>query len=390
MQVPPKTLRRSRQRRSIFALSASTFGLLLVSCASPGPPHPPSLQLPEVVTDLAAERVGDGVHLRWTTPQRTTDGLKVPLPLTAEICREISPRPEISVKASRQAPMLQDAPGCSVVLHLTVKPGPTEADDRLPPALTQDPVVLLGYRIRLLNRQGRSAGISQAARIPAGEAPPTVMGLKATPTRTGAMVEWQPSGAISVMELDRTLVSTSPKTPKKTAVVVPEDQPIEVKLRAPNPDVDPADRGGTMDRTAIRGQQYRYRAQRIRTVEIGGERFELRGELSAPITLLMADHFAPVTPTGLAAVPGTESEKTTIDLSWQANTETDLVGYHVYRREGPSDAFRRITATPVVGPGFSDATATVGHTYTYRVTAVDGSGNESSPSSEVTETARKF
>lgn len=391
MQAPPKALRPSCQRRCIFTLSASAFGLLLVSCASPGPPHPPSLRLPEVVTDLTAERVGDDVHLRWTTPQRTTDGLKMPLPLTAEICREISPKPEILAKPSRQTPVLQDAPGCNVVLHLTVKPGLTEADDRLLAPLTHDPVVLLGYRIRLLNPQGRSAGISQAALAPAGEAPPAVMSLKATPTRTGAVVEWQSSNVTSVMELDRTLLSTATvKTSKKKAVVVPEEQPIEVKLRAVNSDADSTDRGGTMDRTAIRGQQYRYRAQRIRTVEIGGDRFELRGDLSAPITLVMADHFAPAAPTGLVAVPGTENEKTTIDLSWQANTETDLAGYDVYRREGPSDAFRRITSTPVIGPGFSDATVRVGHSYTYRVIAVDGTGNESSPSNEVTETARKL
>ncbi|QNI36969.1 fibronectin type III domain-containing protein [Edaphobacter albus] len=392
MQVPPKALRLSRQRLCISTLSAFAFVLLLTSCASPGPPHPPSLHLSEVVTDLTADRVGEGVHLRWTTPQRTTDGLKVPSPLTAEICREISPKPEAApVKPSRQTLPLQEAPGCSIVLHLTVKSGVTEADDQLPAALTHDPVVLLGYRIRILNPQGRSAGISRAALVPAGEAPPMVMGLKATPTRTGAMVEWQPSNAISVMELDRTLLSVpTAKTSKKAAVALPEEQPIEVKLRAANPDADSVDHGGTMDRTAIRGQQYRYRAQRIRTVEIGGDRFELRGELSAPITLIMTDHFAPAAPTGLAAAPGTEGATATIDLSWQANTETDLVGYNVYRREGSSDVFRRITTTPVVGPGFSDATASVGHTYMYRVTAVDGTGNESSPSNEVTETARKF
>ena len=44
-------------------------------CASPGPPQPPSLNLPEVVKDLTAERVGDVVQLHWTTPDMTTDRL---------------------------------------------------------------------------------------------------------------------------------------------------------------------------------------------------------------------------------------------------------------------------------------------------------------------------
>lgn len=391
MHVPPKTLRLSRQSRYIAVLAASVSVMLLISCASPGPPRPPSLHLSEVPTDLTAERIGDVIHLRWTTPQRTTDGLKVPAPLTAEICREISPKPETApVKPSRQTPALQDAPGCSVVLHLTVKPGTTEADDRLPANLMHDPVTPLGYRVRVLNSKGRSAGISRAALVPAGEAPPPVMGLKAIATRTGAMIEWQPSNTISLIELNRTLLSVSSgkTSAKKAAVSLPEEQPTEVKLRTAKDDAH--DPGGTLDRTAMRGQQYCYRAQRIRIVEMNGRRFELRGELSAPATLLMADNFPPMAPTGLAAAPGAQGETPTIDLSWQASTETDLAGYNVYRREDSSESFVRITKTLALGPGFSDATAVVGHTYTYRVTALDSSGNESQPSNEVTETARRF
>lgn len=101
----------------------------------------------------------------------------------------------------------------------------------------------------------------------------------------------------------------------------------------------------------------------------------------------MTDRFAPASPTGLAAVPGTEGNAAVIDLSWQANTEADVAGYNVYRREG-SSGFERLTAKPVLGPAFSDTKATSGSTYIYRVTAVDVSGNESSPSSEVTETVK--
>src|ERR1035441_4608651 len=56
---------------------AAAAVLLLAGCASPGPPLPPSLKLPEVVTDLTARRVGDQVMLHWTTPTRTTDKLLI-------------------------------------------------------------------------------------------------------------------------------------------------------------------------------------------------------------------------------------------------------------------------------------------------------------------------
>ena len=47
------------------------------------------------------------------------------------------------------------------------------------------------------------------------------------------------------------------------------------------------------------------------------------------------------------------------------------------------------TTTPVVGPAFSDQTVQPGHTYVYRVTAVDATGNQSAPSTEVQETLRE-
>jgi hypothetical protein len=265
----------------------------------------------------------------------------------------------------------------------------TDAKDPLPAGLAAEPVALLGYRVRILNPQGRSAGISRAALVPAGEAPPSVEGLRAAATRGGAMIEWQRLDSPSQVELDRTLLSIpAAKASKKSAsVALPDDQPVDVRLRSAGDKMPAKDPGGTLDRTVVRGQRYLYRAQRIRTVEFSGNKFELRGEVSSPVTLEMTDRFAPAAPTGLAAVPGTEGSAAVIDLSWQANTDADVAGYNVYRREG-SSGFVRLTAQPVLGPAFSDAKATPGNTYTYRVTAVDISGNESSPSNEVTETVK--
>lgn len=143
-----------------------------------------------------------------------------------------------------------------------------------------------------------------------------------------------------------------------------------------------SDAGGTIDRTARRGETYRYTAQRIVSVTLAGHALELRSAISTPVTVNFLDIFPPATPAGLAAIPGNRS----IDLSWETVPDDDLAGYIVYRREGPSGAFVRINAKPVVGPGFSDQTAVEGHTYTYRVTAIDAAGNESPPSVSIEET----
>ncbi|HEY0163120.1 MAG TPA: fibronectin type III domain-containing protein, partial [Edaphobacter sp.] len=337
------------------------------------------------VADLAAERVGDEVHLHWTTSSHSTDRLNALTPITAEVCREASPQP----KAAKPAPPPQTVAGCDTVLHLTVKPGATEADDRLPAPLTAGAAALVGYRVRLLNPKGHSAGYSNSALVPAGEAPAPVAGLKATATRNGAMIEWQPNDSAPLIELDRTLVSAAKPAQKKAAMSLPEDQPAEIRLRSGKEDMLRKDPGGTLDRSALRGQQYSYTAQRIRVVTINGTRYEMRSAVSAPLALAMKDSFPPAAPTGLAAIPGSQGEAATIDLSWQPDVEPDVSGYNVYRREGAAGSFERVTAKPALGPAFSDATVAAGHSYTYRVTAVDSAGNESAPSSETTETAEK-
>jgi hypothetical protein len=68
-----------------------------------------------------------------------------------------------------------------------------------------------------------------------------------------------------------------------------------------------------------------------------------------------------------------------VDLSWDANTEPDLRGYHVYRR-GPGDAdFLRITTRVVTEARYRDAGLVNGRTYRYQVTAVDDARNERHP-----------
>ena len=100
-------------------------------------------------------------------------------------------------------------------------------------------------------------------------------------------------------------------------------------------------------------------------------------------------------PSGLAAVataPESNSDSSSgpsIDLSWLPVTDSDLVGYAVYRREGDGadTRWRRISpAQLVVGPGFHDPQVQAGHTYHYAVTAIDQLGHESARSPETNET----
>jgi len=99
---------------------------------------------------------------------------------------------------------------------------------------------------------------------------------------------------------------------------------------------------------------------------------------------VVLDSQAPATPTGLTA--GTEGAGGR--LSWTAGTEDDLAGYLVYRSSGTSTDYTTLTDTPVTAATYLDPTLDPDTTYRYRVAAVDGSGNVSAPTRDVTLTSR--
>jgi hypothetical protein len=380
------------------AAAAAILTACALGCASPAPPHPPSLNLPDPVQNLTAERIGDTVEFHWTTPEKTTSKVAVKGPMAAEICRTSAP-----------------AGPCTLAVRLPVKPGPGNAEETLPLPLTSDPATLLTYRIQIFNAHNRSAGPSNDAFVASGAAPAPVNDLRAIPARDGVELHWSPIPQAVPVELTRlpvnpdgSLIQSAPKAPRQSAnplakkpsqKTAPPPDPVQpttpstqVTLRTP---ADSTDRGGTLDRTAQKDTTYRYRAQRVRTVTLAGHTLDIRSPLCSPVLLTFRDIFPPRPPTGLEAVPGSlVPADRSIDLSWTPNSETDLAGYFVYRQDVDASGAvaataTRLNQTPVVGPAYRDQTAKPGHWYVYRVTAVDTAGNESPPSESVQETLRE-
>ncbi|MCD6335655.1 MAG: T9SS type A sorting domain-containing protein [Candidatus Latescibacteria bacterium] len=90
------------------------------------------------------------------------------------------------------------------------------------------------------------------------------------------------------------------------------------------------------------------------------------------------DTEAPVAPSGLSA----QWKGNRVALSWTANAEQDVLGYNVYRREESEELGQfELIVTIVSGVEYVDGGAIEEKQYGYRITAVDGSGNESMPSS---------
>ncbi len=97
-----------------------------------------------------------------------------------------------------------------------------------------------------------------------------------------------------------------------------------------------------------------------------------------------ADTTPPAAPTGLIATAVSPSQ---IDLDWANNTEADMAKYKVYRSttSGFTPSAGNFVAETTVS-NYSDTGLSASTTYYYKVTAVDTSGNESSPSAQASAT----
>lgn len=87
------------------------------------------------------------------------------------------------------------------------------------------------------------------------------------------------------------------------------------------------------------------------------------------------DNVPPEAPSGFAVRPTREGA---VRLSWQPVLCFDLAGYRIYRSEG--SRFTSVAELPETDARWLDGGAERGTQYLYRVTALDGSGNESEPS----------
>ncbi len=389
-------------RSKLVAVSLPTL-VFAAGCANPGPPRPPSLHLPRPAESLVAQRVGSQVRLSWTTSAETTDGNTLAGPISAIICRQ------------DLAPNQTQFPSpCNPVQRIAVKPGPIDTRIDLPSALRTGPATLLGFQVELLNAHNRSAGPAATVYTAAGQPPAPAGPITVSPLRNAAQITWAAATGEAPIQLSRTSASATSakiaKPGKKSGArqSQPNTTPPQATLTLPKSQSDP---GGMIDRSIHDGDTLTYTAQRVRTVTfpvpaqppapvIGkapkhrlppptSVTVELRGEPSPPVAFTFHDTIPPAAPTGLAAIPsGPFGSAPSIDLSWEPNSELDLLGYNLYRAESGS-TFTRLNPELIPGTGFSDRTAQPGHAYSYRVTAVDQRRNESAPSTPLRQQLNK-
>jgi hypothetical protein len=349
--------------RKSLAVAFSTA--MLAGCAQIGAPVPPSLELPKPVNDLRGARKGDKVHLSWTTPARITDGQTIQHLGPTRICRSL------------QVPITQ----CDVVVG-KIPPSPgspakgvAEYTDRIPPELLKaEPTALASYAIEVLNSNGRSAGLSNAVTVPLFPtlAPPEKLAAQVTPQ--GVQLAWSWPADVppaSLLEF-RLRIYRRDESGKS------ENRAGEVSLRDNSTPK-------FLDQSLEWEHTYYYRASFVSVAsDPGKDELEVEGGNSPEVKVFLHDIFPPAAPSGLEAVFSSVGQPNFIDLTWAPNTDAELAGYNVYRREEGGQP-GKINPELAKIPAYRDRDVHTGKKYFYSVTAVDLRGNESAHSEESSE-----
>lgn len=310
--------------RSALALAP----VLLIGCGYPGEPLPPALKRPVRIVDLSAVERGSRIFIYFTIPAITTEGAPVKSPEPLDV--RIGPAPAGRFDINAWAREAQRVP------ESEIKRNPPIAEIEMDAASFYNKTVVLAARA--LSPKGSDVGWSNIVRFPVVPALPMPAGVDWKNAPDAVRLTWHaaaPQFRIFRREsghADYTVLGTSDK---------PE----------------------YLDSGITYGNTYDYLIQSIDKVNDDQYAESDPTELTG---VKPKDTFAPAVPSGLTAVPGAKS----IELVWNRNTDRDFASYRIYR-DG------KLLARDIVSLAYSDRDVKPGTSYTYQLTAVDTTGNES-------------
>ncbi|HEX4952271.1 MAG TPA: fibronectin type III domain-containing protein [Thermoanaerobaculia bacterium] len=341
------------------ALLACFVLLAALACGKKGEPLPPLRYTPVAASDLAVRQRGDQLVVRVSYPQLTTAGQALPGLQAVEVLQLL--RPATAAGAPAPIDARQFVLGARKIAEIG---GPELTTAAQGPHLEMvlsvaDPAGVrsqhASYGVRFVAKGGDVSELSNLVTLPPHPSTPGVpTGLKAEGTPTGVLLTW-------------TTATSGP-------VAVYRRGAAERSFGLPIASVEA---GATtwVDQSARLGERYVYAV-----TGLAAESPLVESALVRTVEAFYRDQFPPPPPVGLVAL----SEGDRARLVWEPVAAADLAGYHVYRRVVPGGAEDRLTAAPTTETSFQIEDLGKGRSFTFRVTALDASGNESTSSGEVT------
>ncbi|MGD0229244.1 MAG: hypothetical protein ABSC19_02650 [Syntrophorhabdales bacterium] len=327
-----------RKNRLIFAaFSLGLAFLLLVACGKKGPPMPKGLPVPTTISDLRGD-VKDGLlFISFTIPTRNRDGTPVKDLAGFRIVKSCGP-------CGGAFEPWKD-------IRLTDRQGYTIRNGRL---YTYDndlrAGVADGYRAYPYTSKGVQMDGSNVFSITWQNPPSPPKVLEPKEEESSIILSWERTDDLlyNVYRWDNAVYPLFPLNPAPLAASQFTDSGLQ------------------------NGKTYRYE---VRSVKMEGTvSFEGQG---AAISATPRKMTPPAPPAGLTL----QKKNGGVLLAWTASPESDVAGYNVYRiAAGKTE---KVNATLQQAPRFLDEKPPAEPRYvSYYVTAVDQSGNESTPSRE--------
>jgi hypothetical protein len=310
--------------------------LIFCGCGYVGEPLPPLLNIPRPIADLEAVQRGSRIVVHFSLPELTTEGRAVKQPLTWDL--RIGEPGTGEFHVDEWAARAQ-SPG-----RPRMENGGVSYDIPAVPWIGKDVVVAA----RVISANRRHSDWSKPIAITVMQPPAIPRDLKPENVAEGVRLTW--SGAAPEYRVYR----RTEADPAFTVVGRTETREY-------------------VDRATEYGKTFRYMVQAVIKTGTG----EVESDLSPVVTETPVDVFPPAVPAGLTAVP----TATSIELTWDRDTDADLAGYRIYRA-APGGDFQKVGET-AESPSYSDKQVESGKHYRYEVSAFDKTGNESKQSAEI-------
>jgi hypothetical protein len=354
--------------------------ICVCGCGAPGEPLPPVPPTPVAITDLTARQTGDAVQLSFTMPDKSTLGQKLKEVPAVEVLRGM-PKPDGTADA-KSFRVVDTVPGALVNGY--VEKGKVEFPDPISPEeLKAHAGELVIYRVQTYVSPKRLSPSSADVSLKLYPVPAPITSVDVELTENAIRLKWAMPSRTTAGELvgavqEYHVYRGEPEAGQEEAATKDVRQ---VKWKSPLIQIATTTIPQYQDVGFDYGKTYAYMVRSV--IQVQGA--SLESSDSRLVVVTPRDTFPPVAPEGIVAavLPGEPSGTSMVDLSWSINVETDLAGYYVYRSEQEGTRGERLTRELLPTPAYRDTSVKTGQKYWYSVTAVDKSGNESTPSLQI-------
>lgn len=364
-------------------------------CGKKGDPMPPIRMIPAPTEELVGVQRGERLLLELPYPTTTAAGTPLSAVTGVSVWQLVAPLPAGTTDVPRvdEAQFLAGARPVRVVPENAL--GEVVQGNRialeLPLPDPADGATLVSLAVKTQGAGEAESALSNRITFLRAEPPPPPTALRAEGRPEGVEISWdapevppEPEGEAAEGEDlegdDATGAGNVERDREALAGFNVYRRHATERLFGPQLQaVRPGSRS-FVDESATLGERYIYTVTSVAS----RRPVTVESAFAEAVEVHYRDRFPPPVPSGVVTL----AEEGQVRLVWRESQAPDLAGYRVYRRGPDTQEFRPVTPELVQATEFVDRDLPSGATYSYRVAAVDTTGNESEGSELATAAVR--